>query len=237
MKDLKLLSSVAVVLMVMASVGATTFAYFSDTETVTGNTFTTGTIDLTLTGSFSFDDIKPCKDLDPVTVEFRNIGTNPGYLYNKIEYSPNDSGETPDDTTDLTADEFAALIYVETVTYQHYSPNYPGDHWGSIKDDLTNWLSMDSNGDGYLSLYEIKKVGWLPYDVSTPEEPLADGEGGKWVITFHMADSLLGHTWGQGDPTGAILTGVTAVEDNAPQADGISMTWTAVLKQTSGPPA
>lgn len=34
-----------------AMLGAGTFAYFSDTETSSGNTFTAGTIDLTLTES------------------------------------------------------------------------------------------------------------------------------------------------------------------------------------------
>jgi hypothetical protein len=81
---------------------------------------------------------------------------------------------------------------------------------------------MDLNDDGFVSLYEMKQVGWLPYDEHVPEEPLLAGDGGRWVITFHMADSL--ESW----PSGALEFGV---EDNWPQADGIDMTWTAVLNQ------
>jgi len=226
----KILASVFIIGLVALGLGWGTYSWFSDTETSTGNVFQAGTIDLALGGyiPFEFYDIKPCEDLDPVTVIFQNIGQNPGYLYNKITYTENDKPVVPEsDAGDLTADEFAALIYVKAVTYEHYSVPLYGGWSGNIRDDLPNWLSMDLNGDGYVSLYEMKQCGWLPYDVHVPEEPLPAGEGGRWVITFHMADSL--ESW----PDGWLLFNV---EDNWPQADGIDMTWTAVLKQTSGPP-
>jgi predicted ribosomally synthesized peptide with SipW-like signal peptide len=228
----KILASIFVIGMLALAMGYGTISYYSDKEESTGNVFQSGTpIDLILDGTipFTFYDIKPCEDLAPVTVSFQNIGTTPGYLYNKITYIQKDKAGN---VVDLNADEFAALIYVKAVTYQHWSiPAYGG--WGSIHDDLTNWLSMDAiaaggNDDGNVSLYEMKKCGWLPYDTHPIEEPLPAGEGGRWVITFHMADSL--ESW----PGGALKFGV---EDNRPQSDGIDMTWTAVLKQTSGPPA
>jgi hypothetical protein len=226
----KILISVMVIAVVasVAAVGASG-AWFSSTATNTGNTFTAGTMDLELSGGWDFSDIKPCEDLEETTVTFGNIGPNPGYLYNKIEYIENDEpGVHESDAGNLNADQFAALIYVANVTYQHYNPDYPGDHWGNIRtDELDKWLGMDLNDDDYVSLYEMNSCGWLPYDDGDPEEPLAAGEGGRWVITFHMADSLVSY------PDGALLFDV---EDNWPQADGIDLTWTAVLKQTPGPP-
>ncbi|MBA7473074.1 hypothetical protein ES707_08408 [subsurface metagenome] len=225
----KILLSIMTIGLVAMLAGTGIFAYFTDTEESTGNVFQAGTIDLALFGTipFEFYDIKPCEDLAPVTVTFENIGQNPGYLYNKITYVNNDKADGGEYVGDISADAFAALIYVKAVTYQHWSPaSYGG--WGSIHDDLPNWLAMDTNTDGFVSLYEMKQIGWIPYDPAPA--PLLDGDGGRWVITFHMADSL--------DPwalDGAILTGGT-VEDNRPQADGIDMTWTAVLKQTPGPP-
>ena len=227
----KILMSLMVIAVVasVAAVGASG-AWFSDKETSEGNTFTAGTIDLNLWGGWDFSDIKPCEDLGNTTVRFKNIGQNPGYLYNKIDYTEKDKpGDHESDAGNLNADEFAALIYVANVTYQHYNPDYPGDGWGSIHtDELDGWVAgMDTNGDGYVSLYEMKYIGWIPYDVSDLEEPLADGEGGRWVITFHMADSLVSYPGGDLE---------FDVEDNWPQADGIELTWTALLKQNPGMP-
>lgn len=215
----KILASIFVIGILALAMGWGTISYYSDKEESTGNVFQSGTIDLALFGDipFEFYDIKPCEDLDPVTVGFQNIGQNPGYLYNKITYIEKDKAGN---VVNLNADDFAALIYVEAVTYEHYT--LAGGWSGVIRNDLPNWLSMDSNGDGYVSLYEIKLAGWMPYDVHVPEEPLLVGDAGRWVITFHMADSLV--SW----PGGALEFGV---EDNWPQADGIDMTWTAVLNQ------
>jgi predicted ribosomally synthesized peptide with SipW-like signal peptide len=224
----KILASIFVIGILALAMGWGTYSWFSDTETSTGNVFQSGTIDLTLFGDipFTFYDIKPCEDLAPVNVSFQNIGQNPGYLYNKITYIENDKAGN---VVDLNADDFAALIYVKAVTYQHWTYwEGTGWGWGQLNNDLPNWLSMDSNNDGYVSLYEMEQIGWIPYNTDDPEEPLIAGDAGRWVITFHMADSLV--SW----PGGALEFDV---EDNWPQADGISMTWTAVLKQTSGPPA
>jgi len=221
----KILISVMVIAVVasVAAVGASG-AWFSSTATNTGNTFTAGTIDLQLWGGWDFSDIMPCEDLEETTVRFKNIGPNPGYLYNKIEYIENDKPGVSN-AVNLSADKFAALIYIKAVTYEHLLVT----GWdGTPKNDLPAWVAgMDANTDGYVSLYEMKSIGWIPYDVNDPEESLADGEGGRWVITFHMADSLVSY------PDGALLFGV---EDNRPQADGIELTWTAVLKGSPGPP-
>ena len=227
--DRKILLGILMIGLVAALAGAGIFAYFSDTETSTGNVIVAGTIDLSLTGSFTFTDVKPCEDFEEVTVTFRNVGQNPGYLYNKIDYVNKDKVTDGEFVGDISANAFAALIYVKAVTYQHYTywEEDGGWGWGQISNDLPNWIGMDVNNDGFVSLYEMKQCGWLAYNTDVPEEPLLDGDRGRWVITFHMADSLESY------PGGSILFDV---EDNRPQADGIELTWTAVLKQTSGPP-
>jgi len=225
----KILASIFVIGILALAMGWGTYSWFSDKETSTGNVFQSGTIDLILFGTipFEFYDIKPCEDLAPVTVGFQNIGQNPGYLYNKITYIEKDKAVVPEsDGGNLNADDFAALIYIKAVTYEHYT--LAGGWSGVVRNDLPKWMDMDLNKDGYVSLYEMKQCGWIPYDVSKPEQPLPVGDAGRWVITFHMADSLVSY------PGGALEFGV---EDNWPQADGIDLTWTAVLKQTSGPPA
>jgi predicted ribosomally synthesized peptide with SipW-like signal peptide len=76
-------------LMTIAVVGALVaggiYAYFSDTETSSGNTFTAGTLDLNLDGGninvvkFTVDDVKP-GDSDGATWTVANVGNIPGYL-------------------------------------------------------------------------------------------------------------------------------------------------------------
>ena len=71
--------------LVGALVGGGVFAYFSDTETSTGNTFTAGTLDLNLDGGntnvvkFTVSDVKP-GDSSGATWTVANVGTLAGYL-------------------------------------------------------------------------------------------------------------------------------------------------------------
>ncbi len=236
----KILMSVLVIVVVasVAAVGASG-AWFSDKETSEGNTFTAGTIDLMMSvdgvasGSFSFTDIKPCEDLEPIVIKLKNVGQNNGYLYQKITYTEKDKpGDHESDAGNLSANAFAALIYVESIEFLLYIDGTPSSQ--GPRDDLPGMLTaMDSNGDGYVSLYEMKVFGWMPYSSDYPEDPgdpddtLQVGHSATLNITFHMADSLVSY------PDGDLVFGV---EDNWPQADGIDLTWTALLKQTPGLP-
>lgn len=233
----KILFSVMAVVLCLGLMGGA-FAYFSDTETSSGNTFTAGTIDLEMNDEnprvsaiFAFPDIKPCEVLEPIVIKLENVGQNNGYLYQKITYIEKDKVEVPEsDGGNLSADSFAALIYVKTITYQHV---YSDGSLGSSRDDMAGLLAIDvafGNSDGMCSLYEMMLAGWLPYDIlgetdPDPEHTLKVGEAGTWTIVFHMADSLVSY------PDGALELGV---EDNWPQADGIELTWTAILRQNPG---
>lgn len=235
----KILFSLMTLVLVVGLVGGGAFAYFSDTEESKGNTFTAGTIDLEMneenprvSAIFTFSDIKPCKDMEPVVIKLKNVGQNNGYLYQKIDYVDKDKvvEAGSEFVGDMSADKFAALIFVKSIEYQHFCPAYPGG--GGIHDDLPDMLAaMDANNDSFVSLYELKLFGWMPYDPAgesdpDPEHTLQVGHTATWTIVFHMADSL--------DPwtlDGDILTGASAVEDNRPQADGIELTWTAILRQ------
>lgn len=82
----KILIALLGVLLVAALAGAGTFAYFSDTETSTGNTFTAGTLDLTVGGEnpnvspdFTIGPVKP-GDSGTITYNLANVGTIGGYL-------------------------------------------------------------------------------------------------------------------------------------------------------------
>jgi len=63
-------------------IGGGLFAYFSDTETSTGNTFTAGTIDIAVDGQNPWHpepwtmEVKPC-ETEYMEFTIRNVGTNP----------------------------------------------------------------------------------------------------------------------------------------------------------------
>ena len=81
----KILVSFMTIALVSALIGGGVYAYFSDVETSTGNTFTAGTLDLNLDGGntnvvkFTVDDVKP-GDSGGGTWEVSNVGNMDGYL-------------------------------------------------------------------------------------------------------------------------------------------------------------
>jgi len=81
----KILVSLMTIALMSALIGGGIYAYFSDTETSTGNTFTAGTLDLNLDGvntnvvKFTVDDVKP-GDSSGGTWTVANVGNIPGYL-------------------------------------------------------------------------------------------------------------------------------------------------------------
>ena len=196
-------------------------------------------------GAFTFENILPGGDPMEFDFKLHNVGEEPGILTFSMSVSENDMAGAP--LPNMSADEFASLVYVEAVSYQYIwldhpdKETHPNGYIGSVKDDLDSWLGMDSemaggNEDGKVSLYEICQIGTIHYD--DEDDPLeANLEGNPlngaeitYFIEFQLGSSLEG-----GEAGGAILTGV---EDYAPLGDGISVTITATLgtvtEQSSG---
>lgn len=246
----KILMSVMVIGIATAFLGAGTFAYFTDTETSTGNTFTAGTIDLAVNNEnpwtsamFTFTDVKPCKDLAPFSITIKNVGQNEGILSFLADYVENDK-ECDDDPAnfefaanaqdeghntqpatgqpqyEMTANHFAKLVYIKTATYQYGHTGYTG----SVHDDLVagKMLDMDTNGDGMVSIYEYKLAGPVPYDPAN--EPFIAGAWITYTITLHLGHAFI---------SGTDQIDTTPVPWNRPQADGIDITFTATLTQVT----
>ncbi len=84
----KILGLAVAAMLVMAMVGAGTWAFFSDTETATGNILTAGTMDLTINNAnapvtmFTLIDAKPGDNIvsAPVFVALKNVGSLAGDL-------------------------------------------------------------------------------------------------------------------------------------------------------------
>jgi len=94
-----ILYSLMVVALVGGMVGGGLFAYFSDVETSSGNTFEAGTIDITVDGGGVFSngsqtEFKPC-EWGYIELIIKNVGTNPADVYKHIiEAVGEDNGVT-----------------------------------------------------------------------------------------------------------------------------------------------
>lgn len=87
----KILLSFVTIGVVLASVGGATRALFSDTETSTGNTFSTGTIDISVDGNnpwedseqYALTDMKPSYT-DYINLTIKNVGKNPANIWKDL---------------------------------------------------------------------------------------------------------------------------------------------------------
>ena len=151
--DKKILASMLIIAAASMLIGAGTVAYFSDTETSSGNTFQAGTgpdLELSACGSqpylpFNVFDIKP-GDSGVADVNVHNSGTVAGWLSMKLINCVNDENELLEPETeagDTTADE------------------------GELDQFLYLVIWFDDNNDG------VKQPGWrvLPGG----EQPIIEG--------------------------------------------------------------
>jgi predicted ribosomally synthesized peptide with SipW-like signal peptide len=91
----KILLSIMTIVLVVSAAAYGTRAYFTDTESVTGNTFSTGTIAISVggsqTGGFSLKDMKPGYT-DYINFTVNNDGSNPVNLLKKVVVSSDSAG-------------------------------------------------------------------------------------------------------------------------------------------------
>jgi predicted ribosomally synthesized peptide with SipW-like signal peptide len=171
--DTKMLTAILVIGLVATMAGAGLYAYFSDTETSKGNTFTTGTLDLKtmdwneltwrdgVTATWTATNMKP-GDSFPFDVEFVGLSRSgtitPGSLeitcnYSVIEESPPTEADT-DPYTNEHPDTMAKQMIIT-----RFKCNGT-EYLGSI---------VDVDGDGQKTFYDLKNspLTGLPIPVVT----------------------------------------------------------------------
>lgn len=130
----KILLSLSVIGVVAAIGIGGTIAYFSDTETSTGNTFSTGVIDININGenpwvkSWNIVDMKPC-ETGYITFNIQNPGDNPVNVWKTIKNITTSDG-------DMTEPECVA----EGGTWVDYGDHCTGE---TAKSDLQYYMNYD----------------------------------------------------------------------------------------------
>ena len=155
------LISVIVIGLIALTAGAGTYAYFSDTETSTGNTFTAGTMDLKIKdgGEYWTDGITTAEwtlpnmlpgDSTYGSVSFKNVGSiYADHMEIGADYTITDPPGPESDTQENTpADDMAGNM---TITVMEYT-------YDSTKIDCLP-LIANMNGNGVKDLYDLKYGG------------------------------------------------------------------------------
>jgi len=172
----KILASWVIICVISALLGAGTYAYFSSTKTSTGNMFTAGTLDLKLSncssvgpwsdgvsGIWTLSSMMPGDETPTASVYFKNFGSVASSTmeitcnYTVTEERPRAQSDT-DPNTDQHSDEMAEHMIITTMIYRddHVDINCSTGYDSYSKQTKDEWKVNDANGDGKISLYELK---------------------------------------------------------------------------------
>lgn len=194
----RILRSLLIIVAVGAIATNATGAYFSDTETSTGNTFAAGTLDLNVDGGntnvvkFNLANLRPGNQPSG-SYTLANVGSINGFLdLESISVTTSENGilDMEADAGDVTTDE------------------------GELDDVLNIRLFVDRDGDGWIgggdTVFYNGKVNALPtsFDLnepinassstkiralfdwwSSPADNLAQGDGFSLDMTFELAQT------------------------------------------------
>ena len=140
----KILGLIVAMVLFTGMAGIGTWAYFSDTESSTGNTITAGTLDLKtndvdgVTATLPATNMGPGDSTGPQTITLKNNGsTASASLDMSFSYVNTDVGPN---TIPMTADQTAFMLEVTTL-------DYGATDLAAIVDD--------SNGNGWLDLQDL----------------------------------------------------------------------------------
>lgn len=157
-------------------VGSVTFAYFSDTETSSGNSFTAGTLDLKtshssqepwsdgVTATWTLSDMKPGDETSTGSVYFKNDGSiSADHMqiacnYIVTEEDPQTESDT-DPNTNEHPDTMAKNMTITMMVYRNDNVNINcltgyDSYSGQTKED---WKVSDTDGDGKITLYDLNQ--------------------------------------------------------------------------------
>ena len=173
----KLLLSMLAIFLVIGLVGAGTFAWFQDTETSSGNTFTAGTLDLKMQvdgvwgddgvayARWSGSNMAPGDNLGSAAIRLKEFGTILGdHLEISCDYTVTEVWQEPDtENTFLVPDNFAKYLEITLLTYENsgwYIDGLTGekkDLSGAPIDFSEDWKVSDTDGVEGISLCDLNQ--------------------------------------------------------------------------------
>ena len=222
----KILISLSVIGAVAAIAVGGTIAYFSDTETSTGNTFTAGTIDIAVTSpqtwQYAFEDMKPSQ------VEYSNFtisnatGNNPVNVWKKvsnvqtIENGINEPEQEWYDTHEEEMNNEEEKNNIDTVIQYDLSvvvkDSTGAPKWNQTLYNLNKTIADIANQHDYGTFLGMIPAGW---SMDVTESYHMIDETGNWAQSDQMTFDIT--------VTGEQLTGTLVLSNkdpNQPVVDG-----------------
>lgn len=192
----KILFSFLIIFVFVGLISGVTLAYFSDTVTSTGNTFTTGILDLNLDGNntnvvkFEVTNMKP-GDSETRTWEINNVGNMNGYLdlHNLIQtHEPGISTEQELTVEDPDVGTLGSLLNVELFIDINNNGVLDGVdtsiYSGAMEGLLTDYdldLQLDAGTSNYLTM----TVSWPPTD----NDNAGQGDTAEFDMVFELGQT------------------------------------------------
>ena len=242
----KILFSLIAILVCVGLVGGA-FAWFSDTDASTGNTFTAGTLDLEMrtaggpgvpSTSWSYDhtgpiayavNMAPGVEFGPFDVHFRNGGTMDGYVDVNFSYSNYDDpapyGEFA--TPTVTGADYAKKLIV-TQAYMDGGPENKAPYWAE--------QCINAHGGGVVGETAAGAAGEIVAATTTGPVQYLPTVYGLSTITLEFWFSGSEVIW---HPTDihyeTFYLALDSSAGNAYAFDGVSVTLSATITQVGAP--
>jgi predicted ribosomally synthesized peptide with SipW-like signal peptide len=240
-----LLSLGTIALVATIGIGGTV-AYFTDTETSTGNTFTAGTLDLKVGVNSNTNlvdnpgaitalvNIAPGQILEPQTFYFKNAGSVAGKLKANITFSEIDNVDAAGD--DIATNEYAAIN--NSAAYEATSAEMA--KMLVVKSALTDKNNVDEEVSQYWATQVAGKYGtrqlalddYAIYADGATDRPTLYGMSKIDLYYWNSASNQTSIKWNSGDTHHTTLTFMmNPTADNKYQFDGVNATVSATLLQ------
>ena len=177
----KIIISLAVIGVVSAVVIGGTIAYFSDTETSSGNTFTAGTIDIAINGEnpwtshYDIGDLKP-GETGYINFDITNEGTNPVNI-SKTLTSINGTGG---------AATYACSQVVTSANYSASSEPECVAENGTPIDNVETQIIYDLSVKVYADSGTANLIWWQAIYTDADEKSITDVYGSGTPVTLGM---------------------------------------------------
>jgi predicted ribosomally synthesized peptide with SipW-like signal peptide len=235
-------------MVVVGLVGGGAFAWFTDTETSSGNTFTAGSLDLAMRvtadgeylNPFTTDTIatpenmEPGKVVGPYYVGFKNVGSIDGNVFvtmsidaeADVETQTGEFADTTNTALDATASEYAAKLVVTSANLDT-DPENKAPWWAQqIISEKYNNNVTDAVNDGGVVADSTVYGGYLPtvYGLS--------------LVTLRFIDPVT-HTdmiWSPTDTHNEVFSiKLSENADNKYMFDGVSISLKGIMLQVDDP--
>jgi len=175
----KVLISLSIIAVAAAIVIGATTAYFSDTETSTGNTFTAGTIDIAInnenpwTHSYNIGELKP-GEIGYINFDISNVGQNPVNITKNLSNFVNTGGVENYVCDTLSGNTSSEPECVEEI--------------GTKKDDVQTQIIYDLSVKVYANGNDVTPIWWQEIYNANENKSLTDiyGTNGDQYVALGM---------------------------------------------------